>query len=49
MSNELLLQQQIEKADIETEIECPRCYDIMTLSYDFDKPYYFCEQCDLSL
>jgi|SRR5919198_4762300 hypothetical protein len=35
--------------EVETEIECPRCYDIMTLSYDFDKLYYFCEECNLSL
>jgi hypothetical protein len=35
--------------EIESEIECPRCYDIMALSYDFDKLYYFCEECNLSL
>jgi hypothetical protein len=35
--------------DMETEIDCPRCYDIITLSYDFDKLYYFCEECSLSL
>ena len=32
------------------EIECPRCcYDIMVLSSDFDRLYYFCEECSLSL
>jgi hypothetical protein len=45
--------QQTEKEptipDIETEIECPRCYDIMALSSDFDRLYYFCEECNLSL
>jgi hypothetical protein len=50
---ELLLQQQAKKAstvpDIETEIECPRCYDMMVLSSDFDKLLYFCEGCNLSL
>jgi len=35
--------------EIESEIECPSCYDIMTLSYDFDKLCYFCEECNLSL
>ena len=35
--------------EIETEIECPRCYDIMTLSSDFDKLLYVCQECDLSL
>jgi hypothetical protein len=47
------LQQQTEKEptipDIEPEIECPRCYDIMALSSDFDRLYYFCEECNLSL
>jgi transcription elongation factor Elf1 len=35
--------------EIETEIECPRCYDVMVLSCDFDKLYYFCEECNLWL
>jgi hypothetical protein len=47
MGNELLLQQRTKKEttipDIETEIECPRCYDIMVLSSDFERLYYFCE------
>ena len=42
MSKELALQQQTlqtqsEPPEIEIEIECPRCYDIMTLCYDFDR------------
>jgi hypothetical protein len=54
MGKELVLQQQQplqteRRQEIETEIECPRCYDIMTLSYDFDRLYYFCEECNLSL
>jgi hypothetical protein len=35
--------------NVEQEIECPRCYDIMTLSLDFDKLLYVCQECDLSL
>jgi hypothetical protein len=35
--------------DIEQEIECPRCHDIMTLSSDFDKLLYVCQECDLLL
>ena len=35
--------------DIEQEIECPRCYDVMVLSSDFDKLLYFCQYCGLSL
>jgi hypothetical protein len=35
--------------NIEQEIECPRCNDIMTLTSDFDKLGYFCQECDLLL
>jgi hypothetical protein len=35
--------------NIEQEIECPRCYDNMTLSSDFDRLLYICQECDLSL
>jgi hypothetical protein len=35
--------------DMEQELECPRCYDIMTLSSDFDKLGYVCQECDLLL
>jgi hypothetical protein len=35
--------------NIEKEIECPRCNDIMTLSSDFDKLGYICQECDLLL
>jgi hypothetical protein len=35
--------------NMQQEIECPRCCDIMTLSSDFDKILYFCQECDLSL
>jgi hypothetical protein len=53
MSKELVLQLQTlqteREPDIETEIECPRCYDIMTLCYDFDRLCYFCEEYNLSL
>jgi hypothetical protein len=35
--------------DMEQEIECPHCYDVTTLSSDFDKLLYFCQECHLSL
>jgi hypothetical protein len=35
--------------EIEQEIECPRCHDIMVLSSEFDKLLYFCQECGLSL
>ena len=31
--------------DIEHEIECPRCYDTMTLRSDFYSLDHFCEEC----
>jgi hypothetical protein len=34
---------------MEQEIECPRCYDIMTLSSSFDRLGYICQECDLLL
>ena len=35
--------------NMEQEIECPRCSDIMMLSSDFDRLLYFCHECQLSL
>jgi hypothetical protein len=35
--------------NMEQEIECPRCNDIMTLSSNFDRLFYFCQECGLSL
>lgn len=35
--------------EIEQEIECPRCHDIMTLSSEFDRLCYLCEECDFHL
>ena len=34
---------------LEHDIECPRCYNIMTLCSDFDSLYYMCEECDFCL
>ena len=61
MSTELLspevdldLQKEEENDDqimksIEQKIECPRCSNIMILSSDFDRLFYFCHECQLSL
>jgi len=35
--------------NIENEIECPGCHEIMTLCSDFDLIYYKCEECYLPL
>jgi hypothetical protein len=37
------------KKNMEHEIECPRCSDVMTLSSDFDRLGYICQGCDLLL
>jgi predicted SprT family Zn-dependent metalloprotease len=46
--------QEVEKNDdrvkeMEHEIECPRCADMMTLSSEFDRLGYVCQECDLLL
>ena len=35
--------------NLENEIECPRCHDVMTLCSDFNFLYYKCEECHLPL
>jgi hypothetical protein len=35
--------------DIEQEIECPRCYDVMALSSNFDRLGYVFQECDFLL
>jgi predicted metal-binding protein len=35
--------------DLEQEIGCPRCYDIMSLLSNFNGLCYFCQECNLSL
>jgi hypothetical protein len=35
--------------EMEQEIECPRCADMMTLSSEFDRLGYVCQECDLLL
>ncbi|MGC2574358.1 MAG: hypothetical protein WA364_22815 [Candidatus Nitrosopolaris sp.] len=46
-----IVQQNIHntKTELEFEIECPRCYDSMTLCSDIDGLYYFCDQCGFLL
>jgi hypothetical protein len=35
--------------ELDHEIECPKCNDVMVLSADFDSLCYLCEQCNFSL
>jgi hypothetical protein len=44
-----LLMANARKQRMEQEIECPRCYDIMTLSSIFGRLGYTCQKCDLLL
>ena len=37
------------QCEIDHEIECPRCHDIMILSSEFDRLGYFCEECSFLL
>ena len=51
-SNQLRVEEVAEvrtSAELDHEIECPRCYGIMTISSDFGKLYYFCQECNLSV
>jgi hypothetical protein len=36
-------------SQLDIEIECPRCNEIVELCSDFDRLYYFCESCTLQL
>jgi hypothetical protein len=38
-----------ENLPVDYEIECPRCHDLMNLRSDFDKFFYFCEECSFNL
>jgi len=48
IKNEVIRQKSVRE-DIEHEIGCPRCYDMMTLCSDFDNVYYLCADCGFSL
>jgi len=38
-----------EYNELEHEIDCPRCKDIMTLCSELDSLYYLCYNCDFYL
>jgi len=42
-------EKKISNLDLEQEIDCPRCHDIMMLSSQFDRLCYLCEECDFHL
>jgi hypothetical protein len=38
-----------EEKELEYEIDCPRCKDVMILCSEFDSLYYLCYNCDFYL
>ena len=36
-------------SQLDIEIECPRCNEILQLYSDFERLYYYCESCSLHL
>jgi phage FluMu protein Com len=42
-------QQEYPKSELEVEIDCPRCSEIMSLYSKFDELGYSCESCSFSL
>jgi phage FluMu protein Com len=45
-------EQQAEKptlSELDTEIECPRCNEVMELHSKFDELVYFCDSCSFVL
>jgi hypothetical protein len=42
-------QQEYAKSELDIEIECPLCNDIMELCSSFDKLMYSCETCNFLL
>ena len=43
------MEEKMIQDNMEQEIECPCCYDIMALSSNFDRLCYLCQECNLSL
>jgi uncharacterized protein (DUF983 family) len=39
----------ITSTELQFEIECPRCSEMMALCSSFDSLYYFCEACNFHL
>jgi hypothetical protein len=48
LDSQVLEEEQTSK-EIEQEIECPRCHDVMALSSNFDRLLYICQECSFSL
>jgi len=42
-------QENSSNREVDHEIGCPRCHDVMTLQSEFDRLGYVCEECDFLL
>lgn len=42
-------QSELPKSELDIEVQCPRCNDIMGLCSSFDKLMYSCESCNFLL
>ena len=42
------IHEETDNSDLDTEIECPSCQNIMTLSA-YDSLYYTCDECNFCL
>lgn len=54
LEGQQILEEQQQKPEslisqLDIEIECPRCNEVLELSSDFDRLSYFCESCTLQL
>ena len=43
------IHEETDNSELETEIECPSCQSIITLSSNYDTPYYSCDECNFCL
>jgi len=42
------IHEETDNSELETEIECPSCQNVMTLGA-YDSPYYSCNDCNFCL
>jgi ribosomal protein S27AE len=44
-----LIKEKNNNGEVDNEIDCPRCHDVMALQSDFARLGYACERCDFHL